>query len=198
MPGLRCRPAVVSAPYAAITAFVFALSGCEASDQHQDQRIRTVVSSPRTGSARPGEIMSLSALATFEGRCPRGARSWTLRFVDTAKATDTFRYRVGTGARHTVNIDPGDTISIDLRPGAARIHEPADRFVPPPGQGRGRTMAMSVPTTALLDGVIYQATEPETLRADVELALSTAGGESGQCVLVGSNVSAFAYPNSRP
>jgi hypothetical protein len=59
-------------------------------------------------------------------------------------------------------------------------------------------MAMSVPTTAPLRGVIYQGTEPQTLRADVELALSTLGGESGQCVLVGSNVSAYTYPNSRP
>lgn len=198
MPGPRWRAAVVAAPYAAVTAFVCALSGCGASDHGQNHRTRTVVSRPRTSSARPDEILSLSALGTFEGRCPRGARSWALRFVDTAKATDTFRYQVGPAGRRTVNIDPGNAVSIDLRPGAARTHEPADRFVPPPGQGRGRATAMTVPTTALLHGVIYQGTEPQTLRADVELALSTAGGESGQCVLVGSNVSAFAYPNSRP
>lgn len=198
MPGRRCRPAAVSASYVAIFAFVCALSGCGANDQRLDHRTRTVISRSRTSSTRPDEILSLSALGTFEGRCPRGARSWTLRFVNPANATDTFRYQVGPGARRTVNIEPGNSISIRLRPGAATTHEPVDRFVPPPGQGRGRAMAMSVPTTALLHGVIYQGTEPQTLRADVVLALSTLGGESGQCILVGSKLSAFTYPNSRP
>jgi len=54
---------------------------------------------------------------------------------------------------------------------------------------------MAVPTTAPIDAVIYQGTEPQTLRADVHLALSAIGGESGQFVLVGSTVSAFTYPN---
>lgn len=33
------------------------------------------------------------------------------------------------------------------------------------------------------------------MRADVDLALSTIGGESGQCILAGSTVRAFTYPN---
>jgi hypothetical protein len=55
---------------------------------------------------------------------------------------------------------------------------------------------MMVPTTAPLQIIIYQATEPQTIRADVRLALATIGGESGQCVLVGSSVNAYTYPNS--
>ena len=52
-----------------------------------------------------------------------------------------------------------------------------------------------MPTTAPLEVLIYQATEPQTLRADIHLALTTSGGDSGQCILVGSTVNAYAYPN---
>ncbi len=131
----------------------------------------------------------------FVGRCPRGARSWNLRFVATGEATETLSYRVGTGASRTVNVEPAAAIAIHLVPDAARTHEPADRFVPPVGQGRGVATAMSVPTTTPLHAQIYQATEPQTLRADVDLALSTVGGESGQCALVGSTVHANTYFN---
>jgi hypothetical protein len=54
---------------------------------------------------------------------------------------------------------------------------------------------MTMPTTAPLNAIIYQATEPETLRANVRLALSSSRGQSGECVLVGSTVHAFTYSN---
>jgi hypothetical protein len=54
---------------------------------------------------------------------------------------------------------------------------------------------MSVPTTKPLKLQIYQATEPQTLRGDIRLALTSIGGESGQCVMVGSSVDANTYPN---
>jgi hypothetical protein len=149
-----------------------------------------------SGSIHQDEVLSLAGLGTFKGRCPRGARSWTLRFVvDNAEANETVSYRVGARPRRTVNVNPGNAITFRLVPNATMTHEPADRFVPP-GQGRGRSKATSVPTTAPLRALIYQATEPQTLRDDVRLALSTVGGESGQCVLVGSTVKAYTYPNS--
>ena len=142
-------------------------------------------------------MLSLAGLGTFKGRCPRAARSWTLRFVvDNAEANETVSYRVGTGPRRTVNVNPGNAVTFRLVPNATMTHERADRFVPPVGQARGRSKATSVPTTAPLRAVIYQATEPQTLRDDVRLALSTTGGDSGQCVLVGSTVKAYTYPNS--
>jgi hypothetical protein len=117
-----------------------------------------------------------------------------LRFIlDDEEATETVSYRVGNGARRIVNVNPGHAITIQLVPNVARTHEPA--FVPPIGQPRGRTTATTVPTTAPLEALIYQATEPQTLRADIHLALSTIGGESGRCVLVGSAVNAYTYPN---
>lgn len=139
----------------------------------------------------------MSALGTFAGSCPRGGRSWTLRFAVPAEgATDTLSYSVGSGARMTVNVNPGDSVAIKLTPNATRTREPVDRFVPPEGQGRGRVGPTSVLTTLPLRAVIDQGTEPQILRADVRLALSTIGGESGQCVLVGSSVNAYSYPNS--
>jgi hypothetical protein len=147
--------------------------------------------------ARKDVVLTVAGLGTFEGRCPRGARSWTLRFVvDNGEATDTLSYRIGTTTRRTVNVDPGNAITFHLAPNLTRTHEPADRFVPPLGQGRGLSAPTSVPTTAPLQALIYQGTEPQTLRADVRLALTTIGGESGQCVLVGSTVNAYTYPNS--
>jgi hypothetical protein len=178
---------------AAIAVCLFVLSGCGGSHSRPPHQSQTVSSESVTQPARAPEVLSLSGLGTFEGRCPRGASSWTLRFVDDGGATDTVSYRVGNGALRTVNVDTA--IIFHLVPGTTRTHEPADRFVPPLGQGRGHSNATSVPTTAPIDAVIYQGTEPQTLRADVHLALSSIGGESGQCVLVGSTVHAYTYPN---
>jgi hypothetical protein len=183
----------------AIAVSMLTLSACSDGHKQQAHRSGTVALRSVTQSAQPDDVLSLSGLGTFEGRCPRGARSWTLRFVvDVAAATDTVSYRVGAGAVRTVNINPGNALTFHLMPDATKTHEPADRFVPPPGQGRGLAMAMVVPTTAPLQVSIYQGTEPQTLRADVRLALATIGGESGQCVLVGSSVNAYTYPNSSP
>ncbi len=182
---------------AVVVVLALTISACGGS---QKQRAGQRTAPTQRGGTRqpaPGnEILSLSALGTFEGRCPRGARFWTLRFIDDGGATDTVSYRVGTGPRRTVNVDPGKPIVVKLVPNATRTHEPADRFIPPAGQGRGLTRATTVPTTASLNAVIYQATEPQTLRADIHLALTTIGGESGQCVPVGSSVGAYTYPNS--
>lgn len=187
--GQRALSATVIAACACI------LAACGASHAQQREPVRTVMSGSATNPITANEVLPVSGLGTFEGRCPRAAHSWTLRFVVTAGATDTLSYRVGNAPGRTVNVEPGRTVAIHLVPGAARTPEPADRFVPPIGQGRGVARAMSVPTTAPLHAVIYQGTEPQTLRADVDLALSSIGGETGQCILVGSTVHAYTYPN---
>jgi hypothetical protein len=178
---------------------VAAISASACGGGHKQHVTQTRAAAPRPviRSTHPNaeEVLSLTGLGTFEGRCPRGARVWLLRFIDNQEATDTVSYRVGTGARRTVNVNPSRSITVQLVPGATTTHEPADRFVPPVGQGRGPAAATSVPSTVALDALIYQGTEPQTLRADIHLALTTIGGESGQCVLVGSTVSAYTYPN---
>jgi hypothetical protein len=183
---------------AAIAVSMWTLSACGGSHRQQVVRRTVTVPSPSVAQSAQSDVLSLSGLGTFEGRCPRGARSWTLRFVgDPDTATDTVSYRVGTSARRTVNINPGNPLTFHLIPNATKTHEPPDRFVPPLGQaGRGLATAMMVPTTAPLQVIIYQGTEPQELLADVRLALATIGGASGECVLVGSSVNAYTYPNS--
>jgi hypothetical protein len=170
------------------------LSACGEGRSHLTPRIAIAPAASVTDPSRPYEVLSLSGLGRFEGRCPRGAHSWRLRFVDDEMASDAVSYRVGDGQRHTVNVNPGHAITIHLVPNATRTREPAIRFVPP-GQGRGRTKAESVPSTEPLGALIYQATEPQTLRATVHLAFTTMGGESGRCALVGSSVHAHTNPN---
>lgn len=129
------------------------------------------------------------------GGLPVRVRWWSHTRNPDACCCHAAGHPAGTGTRRTVNVDPGRSITLKLVPGATKTHEPADRFVPPIGQGRGRDAATSVPSTVPVAAVIYQGTEPQTLRADIRLALSTIGGESGQCVLVGSTASANTYPN---
>jgi hypothetical protein len=143
----------------AIAVSMWTLSACGGGHKQQVRRTVTVPSPAVTHSA-PSDVLSLSGLGTFEGSCPRGARSWTLRFVVDIAATDTVSYRVGTRARRTVNINPGNALTFHLIPDATKTHEPADRFVPPLGQGRGLTTAMMVPTTAPLQSSSTRAPNP--------------------------------------
>lgn len=182
-------------PTAAGAVFACLLAACGGSHSRRVPGMTGVRA--HADPAQAGEVLSLAGLGTFQATCPRGARSWTLRFVPGAEATELISYRVGGAARRTVTLNPGRAITVQLVPNTTRTHEPADRFVPPPGQARGVLKAMSVSTTAPLQAVIYQATEPQTLQADVQFALATIGGESGQCVLVGNTIHAYTYLNGR-
>ena len=181
---------------AAAAALAVTVSGCGSSSQTQRlQRAAAVTRAAAMNSSHQDSdrILSVAALGTFEGRCPRGASRWVIRFVPDQNADEAISYRVGTGARRTVVSHAGASITVRLVPNATKTHEPA--FVVPKGQPCGRTAATSVPSTEPLKAQIYQATEPQTLRADIQLSLMTIGGESGRCVLVGSTVHAYSTPN---
>lgn len=187
------RTATVASAVAVLAVMV---SACGGGHKRRANGAGTTAPVSATRPVRQDAVLSLARLGTFEGRCPQDAHSWTLRFVvDTAEATETVSYRVGAGARRSVNVQPGNAITLQLVPNATRTHEPA--FVPPAGQPRGLTGATSVPTTAPFEVLIYQATEPQTLRADVHLALAANYDSTGQCALVGSTVNAYAYSNAR-
>jgi hypothetical protein len=177
--------------FVAAVVMAIAIAACGGGNKHPVNPPATPpAKSASESSSRAGDVvLSVSGIGSFHARCPRGASSWTLRFVADL-ATDTFSYRVGTGPRRTVQINTGTPAVIKLVPDAARTREPPDRFVPFTAQ----TKAASVPTTLPLDALIYQATEPQTLVTDVHLALAAIGGENGQCVLVDSAVRAYAYP----
>jgi hypothetical protein len=143
---------------------------------------------PTTGS---DEVLAIPTVGRFYGRCPRAARVWTLRFmVPSDSATDTISSKIGNGRLRRVNVSPGGAVTFDLLAGAVRTSEPTDRLA--------RHPATTVATTPPLDVHIFRGTEPQSLRVDVHLALATIGGETAQCVLVGSRVNARTYFNGPP
>lgn len=147
------------------------------------------VTTPSTTSASP-EVLAVPSIGGFYGRCPRGARVWTLRFVaSTTSASDTITSKIGGGPLRRAQVNPGQAATFHLITNAARARQPAD-----PMSGHPAT---TVTTTAPLDIHISQATEAQSLRLDVHLALTAIGGETGQCALAESRVNARAYFNVR-
>lgn len=137
------------------------------------------------------EVLAVPALGGFYGLCPRAARAWTLRFfAPAAAATDLVTYKLGSDPVRRVEVNRGAAVGFRLIANAARVREPAD-----PTSGHAATM---IATTAPLDVQISQDTEAQLLQVDLRLALTTIGGESGQCVLAGSWVKARTYSNSAP
>jgi hypothetical protein len=135
------------------------------------------------------EVLAVRTLGGFYGLCPRAASVWTLRFRSpAATATDLLTYTVGSDPVRRVEVNPGDAVSFHLIPNIARVREPAD-----PTSGHPATM---IATTAPLEVQISQDTEAQLLQVDVRLALTTSGGESGDCALAESWVTARTYPNS--
>jgi hypothetical protein len=150
------------------------------------------VTTSSTESAKTSdEVLAVSTVGGFYGLCPRGAPVWTLRFVATAdSATDAIIFKLGNAAAKHVSVNPANALTFRLVPNSARTREPADSFP--------RLAATAVATTPPLDVEISQGTEPQFLRVDVRLALTTIGGESGHCALAGSSLSARTYPTSTP
>jgi hypothetical protein len=146
-----------------------------------------LVTTPSATSASP-EILAVPTIGRFYGRCPRGAGAWTLRFVvpDTS-ASDTITSKVGSGPLRRAQVNPGQAATFRLITNAAHVRQPAD-----PMSGH---RASTVTTTAPLDIHISQATEPQSLRLDIHLALTAIGGETGQCALAESRVNARTYFN---
>ena len=151
----------------------------------------SVTSTETTTSLPSDEVLAVPTVGRFFGRCPRAARVWTLRFIVPGdSATDTITSKVGNGPVRRADVNPGGTVTFHLVAGAIRTPEPADRI--------SRHRAKTVATTPPLDVHVSQGTEPQYLRVDVRLALATIGGETGQCVLVGSRVDARTYFNGAP
>jgi hypothetical protein len=138
--------------------------------------------------APPDVVLVAPGVGAFYGRCPRGARAWSLRFVNTTGATDAFDYTIGDGRVRRLSVD--SAVRIVLHADGARVREPADGAIHSPSQ--------TVPTTPPLDVSIVQGTEPEFLVVHAHLALSADYRARGRCLLVGSSMSARVYFNGGP
>ncbi len=184
---------------AAILAVVaWAVTGCGGATRTVSITITatpTTTTAPPTatsGATRPSdEVLAVPAVGRFYATCPRAAHHWTLRFmVSAGGANDTISYRVRHGPMRRAAVKPGATATFQLAAGSFHTAEPADRIA--------RHRATTIATTPPLDIRISQVTESQALRVDVHLALATIGGETGQCVLVGSRVDARTYLNGAP
>jgi hypothetical protein len=102
-------------------------------------------------------------------------------------ASDTITSKIGSRPLRRAQVNPGQAASFRLIPNAAQARQPAD-----PMSGHRAT---TVATTEPLDIHISQATESQSLRLDISLALTAIGGETGQCALAESRVNARTYFN---
>jgi hypothetical protein len=138
-------------------------------------------------SSPPGEVLSIPSVGRFYGRCPFGARSWTLRFVAGPIADDDVTYRLADGPARRVDVRPRGTLTWELSPRAFRSRQPPDPLTRSPGG--------VVRTTSPLRLTINQGTEPHILRVDATIALAPALGDTADCELVASRLSALTYYN---
>jgi hypothetical protein len=146
------------------------------------------VTTSSTRTSASSEILAVPAIGGFYGRCPRDAGVWTLQFVVPATgASDAITSKLGSGPLRRARVNPGQAVAFRLIPNAAHARQPAD-----PISGHRAT---TVATTEPLDIHISQATESQSLRLDIKLALTAIGGETGQCALAESRVYARTYFN---
>jgi hypothetical protein len=136
------------------------------------------------------ELVSVPAVGRIYGRCAPGARTWTLAFVAAPGATDKLQYRIG-HVRRTVQLNPGESATLRMRPGTARKAEPADKLS---GQA-----AATVKTATPVHLIVEQGTEPHIYRVDAALSVAAAVGDTAECALISSSVNATTYyPGGAP
>lgn len=145
-----------------------------------------------TPRAQPAELLSVPAVVRIYGRCRPGDRRWTVTLVDSGTATDAITYRVGSGQRHRLTLDPGSQpLILRLAPNAAATREPA---LP-----AGHLPATTLRTTAPLVLEITQGTEPHIYRLNVRFALGAAIGDTSNCALIAARLAAATYyPGGQP
>jgi hypothetical protein len=125
------------------------------------------------------------------GRCNPGDARWTIEFFNDWVATDAIAYRIGNGRSHSVGIDPGRALTFKLAPGQFTSHEPADPAIRFPAQ----TLNTTVPVS--LD--IEQGSEPHIYRVKLRFAAAAAIGDTTDCALISSTMSATTYyPGGQP
>jgi hypothetical protein len=135
-------------------------------------------------------VLAVPALGRFYGRCAPGEHEWTLQFVADPAANDVVIYRVGSDHTRRVSVLPRGVLTWHLRPGAFRSRQPSDPVT--------RSPAVTVLTTMPLRLEISQGTEPHTFRVAAQIALAAAIGDTTNCALVSSRLTALTYFNGGP
>ena len=169
------------------------LCGWGASRQHSasGHSTRTVTTSFRGRRLATGEVLSVPAVGRIYGRCDPADRRWTIKFSNDAPATDGVTYRIGTGRSQMVAVDPGEVLVWKLVPSRYTSHEPADPI--------SRFPAATIKTTAPVALQIIQGSEPHIYRVAIRFAVAAAIGDTTDCALISSSLSAMTYyPGGQP
>jgi hypothetical protein len=184
---------------ALVLALVLALAssgGSGSSSPHPSTSSRPTSSTPTSSSpqvtAPPGlaEVLSVPAVGRFYGRCALSEHQWTLQFVADPVANDVVVYRIGGDHARRAQVPPRGVLTWHLKPGAFRSRQPSDPLT--------RSPAATVRTTMPLSLEISQGTEPHTFRVDAQIALAAAIGDTTNCALVSSRLTALTYFNGGP
>jgi hypothetical protein len=163
------------------------VAGCGGSTSKTSTHVRTVtVPAPvRTPGSPHGELLSVPAVGRIYGHCHPGDPRRTITFLNDSPATDGIVYRADTGRPRTVSIDPGHTLTLKLAAGQFISHEPAD----PTSRFPAQTLKTTVPIS--LD--ITHGSEPHIYRVNVRFAVAAAIGDTTDCALISSTMSADTY-----
>jgi hypothetical protein len=147
---------------------------------------RTTSRTTPAATTPSGELLSVPAVGRIYGRCKRGDPRWTIRFEASQIATDRITYRVGSGRSRTVSTEPHlQALTWMLTPGRFPTREPADPAIQFP--------ATTIKTTEPISLDITQGTEPHFYRVKIRFAVASALGDTNDCALVSSSVTATTY-----
>lgn len=98
---------------------------------------------------------------------------------------------MGRGHARHIGVQPGGSFTWRLAPGAFTSIQPGDPLSHFPGTRIRTTLPMTV--------TIVQGSEPHVFRVDARLALAAAIGDSTDCALVSSALTARTYyPGGQP
>jgi hypothetical protein len=156
---------------------------------------------PAAPASLLGELLAVPAVGRIYGRCEPGAPHWTITFTGAPTATDLVTYRIGAARARTMEIGQGvpaaqgrSELTLRLVPGQFTSRESADpsiRFMP--------ANATTLKTTEPISLDITQGTEPHVYRVKIRLALAAAIGDTTDCALVSSRLTATTYyPGGQP
>lgn len=174
-----------------VLVVALAASLCVAGCGGSATRTRTVTVPAAGGSSSGvrGEFLAVPAVGRFYGRCGTSA-VWKITFVNDSTASDGVDYRIGSGRRRSVQVDPGRSLTLKLARGRFVSREPADPT--------GRFPAQTIKTTLPVVMYITQGTEPHIFHVKVRFAIAPAIGDTADCALIASTVNAGTYYNGPP
>ncbi len=131
----------------------------------------SVVSSPPTT-----EVLAIAGLGRFLGSCPDRSPFSLALTLDATEASDEVSYQIGGQRGRQRQVDPGETLRIELPASVLRL--------------RGGDGVLATPSVMLQ---IQQPREPQTILLRARLRLAQSRDGSQRCLLIGTDVRSRVY-----